>query len=36
MILRNNHMAVTASTEETNEGKLNNVIKWNNNAGYTN
>ena len=33
MILSNNHMAVTAFTEE---GKLNNVIKWNDNVGYTN
>ena len=32
MILINNHTAVTAFTEEANEGKLNSVIKWNDNV----
>jgi hypothetical protein len=29
-------MAVTLFTEEANEGKQNNVIKWHDNVGYTN
>ena len=36
MILSNNHMAMTEFTEKANEGKQNNVIKWNDNTGYTN
>jgi hypothetical protein len=36
MSLSNNHMAVTAFTEEAHEGKLNNVIQLNDNVGYTN
>ena len=29
-------MAMIAFTEEENEGKRNDVIKWNDNVGYTN
>ena len=36
MILIINHTAATVFTEEANEGKRNNVLKWNDNVGYTN
>jgi hypothetical protein len=36
MTISNNQKAVTSFTEDSNVGKQNNVIKWNENVVYTN